>query len=287
MKLIDIINNVINTEDNQNSINTSSLYEEILENSWPSLKDNAEVEIKSTIKEYWVQYWYCTDTYVGFSVMFFNDKPVAYISQKGRKWDREYYWLSKEAYNEVSNYLRSFIVIEENNNITILSEENKQENIGEFYNLEFAEQILDKKVYYQDKLCDVISSYPDQLNADGTINWKLPNTNNILIKDENGNEIKVNIKEVKIRYHVADNVKHETPKPNYSVGEKFIYTLPSYGFSERRKAEIKPFEAEIISIDNSLGYNIYTIKFYIDNKDLPESARWNTLETTEGNMKKI
>ncbi len=282
MKLLDIINNVIKTKENSNINHYTSLYEEILDAGYPAVKDGAEKEIDSSIKEYWVQLWYCTDTYVGNSVLFFKEKPVCYITQSARRNDRKYHWISKEVFNEVANYLRSFIVIEENENVKILSDEDMNCNIGEYYEVQFSQQLLDKEVYYKGKLHKVASRHPDQIGADGNFTWSLPQTQNILIENESGEKIKVGIKEVKVRYHVSKDTKHETPAPKYKIGETVIYTLPQSGFGNREP--IPPFDAKILDINNELGYNVYKIEFYIDNQHLPESARTQTLDAIEESM---
>ncbi|AOZ61863.1 hypothetical protein BJ4_240 [Bacillus phage BJ4] len=65
------------------------------------------------ITSYWLANWYCTDTIVGFQVYFFDDKPMAFSTQMGRKCDVNFYWASQEVAEEVHEYIKSLIVKEE------------------------------------------------------------------------------------------------------------------------------------------------------------------------------
>lgn len=62
--------------------------------------------------------WICTDTEVGINVWYFNNDPVAISYNPYRKYGTSYYWLSKEHYINVKNYLHT--LQNENDNSMLL-----------------------------------------------------------------------------------------------------------------------------------------------------------------------
>lgn len=69
----------------------------------------AETTIQETLKIYHVPgaTWICTDTWVGISVMYFKDIPVAVIFQSARKSDKEIKWLDSKIYSEFLSFMWS------------------------------------------------------------------------------------------------------------------------------------------------------------------------------------
>lgn len=53
--------------------------------------------------------WYCTDSWVGLMVYVFDREVVALSKQIGRKYDREFGWVSQDAYDKVKEFCYSFI----------------------------------------------------------------------------------------------------------------------------------------------------------------------------------
>ncbi len=51
--------------------------------------------------------WMCTDTYVGIRVWYFDDVPVCISYKPYRKYDEQFYWISKELFDKVFNYAMS------------------------------------------------------------------------------------------------------------------------------------------------------------------------------------
>lgn len=91
------------------------------------------------LTSYWIGSWYCTDSYVGYKVYFFDNEPVAISSQTGRKMDEEIEWLSKEAYKKVKEYVLTFVVAEEDTPPLA----NMDEELGESYKINFNSQLFD------------------------------------------------------------------------------------------------------------------------------------------------
>lgn len=102
---------------------------------------------------------YCTDTIVGNSVLFFKNEPVAFISQTGRKMSPGYKWLSLYKARSVKDYLLSLVEKQDlSESIELLNSEFEVNDLG--YMLYFSEQLLEKKVYYNNELCEVLEINP-------------------------------------------------------------------------------------------------------------------------------
>lgn len=84
-------------------------------------------------------YWITLDTenWIGKRLYFFDGKAVAYTDQKGRKYNEEFKWLSKEAYLDVRDYLVGFL-FRNDDEPDIISD---SEDIGDHYNLLACDQI--------------------------------------------------------------------------------------------------------------------------------------------------
>lgn len=53
--------------------------------------------------------WICTDTNVGVSLLYLDNELVGNIFQATRKGDKHYFWLNKEAYDKVFDFLISLL----------------------------------------------------------------------------------------------------------------------------------------------------------------------------------
>lgn len=62
-------------------------------------------EFEQRVKKYWIHSWYCTDTWVGLAAYFMDDELICVTVQKGRKWDEEFQWVSKEAALKVRDFI--------------------------------------------------------------------------------------------------------------------------------------------------------------------------------------
>ncbi|MFE8094447.1 hypothetical protein [Bacillus toyonensis] len=131
MKLIDIANRVDKSDKNRASVNIEELARELnVDLDW--------VE-QDRIIAYWIGNWYCTDSYVGYIMYFFDDKPMAFSSQLGRKCDEGFHWFSLEIAEKVKEYLISLIV-EENKIDVKICDINAE--VQDNYIIEFNSQLL-------------------------------------------------------------------------------------------------------------------------------------------------
>lgn len=83
--------------------------------------------------------WYCTDSWVGVSVILLGDTPVCICNQVGRKWDEEYKWVNKERYLEVKSIAEKAKYPEAEREIESLD---LNEEFGDSYQIEFASQLI-------------------------------------------------------------------------------------------------------------------------------------------------
>lgn len=69
--------------------------------------EELESELQNNIKIFHVPSatWICTDTWVGLSVMYFKNEPVAVLFQSARKSGIDIKWLSPDYYKEVISFL--------------------------------------------------------------------------------------------------------------------------------------------------------------------------------------
>lgn len=65
------------------------------------------------LKAYFIQRWFCTDSYVGLRAYFLDKEFVATSWQRGRKLDEEFTFVSKEKCKELYSYISSLIREEE------------------------------------------------------------------------------------------------------------------------------------------------------------------------------
>lgn len=85
------------------------------------------------MKKYWVHSWNCTDTWVGTAAYFLDGELVAVSTQKGRKWDEEFEWVSREAAAKVREFIlsleedeqRSYTIVNLDQDFTLTEEDAK------------------------------------------------------------------------------------------------------------------------------------------------------------------
>jgi len=97
--------------------------------------------------------WCCTDSYVGLTFYYFDNEFICYSWQEGRKCDKNFYWASKEAYEKVYNFIKSF---ELNENIEYLRFVFFEEEINDYYYVEFYNQLLSEFGVYNGRNVAII-----------------------------------------------------------------------------------------------------------------------------------
>ena len=90
------------------------------------------------IKEVYVNVHFCTDSWVGETVVFLDGEAVAVTIQTSRKSDKFYYFISKETRDKTYNYIKSLVEDNEFNNSFV----DIDLEIDEYYNVEFVNEII-------------------------------------------------------------------------------------------------------------------------------------------------
>lgn len=134
MKVKDILSKVNKSEQFKSNVDIQKIAEDM--NIYDVYGDNTE-----KITSYFIGNWYCTDSYVGYRVYFFDDMPIAISEQLGRKCKETFEWVSIDIYKMVKNYILS-LSLEEDDNINIL-DLNEEDWFGETYKIEFNCQLFD------------------------------------------------------------------------------------------------------------------------------------------------
>ena len=150
------------------------------------------------LQAYWVGKWYCTDSWVGYRMYFFDDEPVAVSVQQGRKCSENFHWFSEDAVSRVKDYVLSLIA-RENNHASICD---VNEDIGDSYKIEFLSQVLDwKMARYKDHEIEVIETIKDEKDYYGL-------NATVRIKDlSTQKEYIVEPKDLDFVFHLSDSHK--------------------------------------------------------------------------------
>ena len=150
MKLKDIVKN-INFDDKK-------IQDDI---AWDDLASDLELDKwgldfkQERLKAYFIEKWYCTDSYVGYRAYFFDGKFIALSYQGGRKSDEQFQFTSIEDAQILKDYIKALIGEEEALRVGVLDMDCE---FDEFYHIEYNSQILHKSAYYNGAKVKIIKS---------------------------------------------------------------------------------------------------------------------------------
>lgn len=189
MKLIDAINKIDKSHSNKNWVDIEAL-------AWNlDIQLNRYVETQDRVKCYWLGNWYCTDSYVGYAIYFFDDEPVALSVQQGRKCDEVITWFSTELALKVKEYILSLMLEEEEEFRVELADINQE--IGEGYKVGFNAQLMNHhKPMLNGKPVKILKQLKD--TPDYGIGQRL------IVELSDGNEGEVQIDSLDFKYHIID-----------------------------------------------------------------------------------
>lgn len=190
MKLKDLIENVDRSESNSNWIDINDIAN-ALGISAGYLEDENQ-----DLKEYWIFSWLCTDTYVGYSVVFINDKPLALVWQSGRKNDRQYSFVSEEAVDEARNYIFSLMKSKLSSSINFAD---MDEECGVGMTVAYGTQLLVSKVIYEGEMVSVVKVYGQHYSGPVEM-WS-----KIDIKKNDGTILTVELDRVTVPFNLKDS----------------------------------------------------------------------------------
>lgn len=100
------------------------------------------------IKEVYVNVHFCTDSWVGETVVFLDGEAIAVTSQSGRKSDKFYYFISDETRDKAYDYVKSLLIVELSSAFIDIDAE-----IDEYYSVDYVNEIIhDHGFYYNPSL---------------------------------------------------------------------------------------------------------------------------------------
>jgi len=141
MKLSEIIPRVVKTPDNEFTFEATELFEELGVNQY----DDVELEQYGLVA-YFIGKWLCTDTYVGYAILFLNNEAVACLSKPFRRSSVVFTWIGglstkKRVFDFCIDNIRPALNKE-------LEEVRLDKDIGEGYQLDYSAQLLERMVVY-------------------------------------------------------------------------------------------------------------------------------------------
>lgn len=141
MKFIDILNDVVKTEENSVRYPASpALFEDLGLMGDGNFDDD---KFETRVKEYWLYCWYCTDSWVGYTVLFFDNAFVALSAQTARKNSKNYRFVSQEKAKELKAWVVDCCKTDETANFAIISkEELEREESDVLVSVSYSEELF-------------------------------------------------------------------------------------------------------------------------------------------------
>lgn len=189
MRLIDIAKNIDKSKENEFYIDFYVFSEDLDVQCWGWYEQDR-------LKGFWLGNFLSTDTCVGSRIYFFDDVPVAYSFQSGRKNSENLYWFSQEAAEKVRDFL--FSLSKEELHIRVCD---INEDIGDSYKVEFNAEVLDwNMARYKGQPIELIERIRE------TPDYGIDRKSKIKVLTT-GEELVVHIKDLDFMYHLNDNIK--------------------------------------------------------------------------------
>ena len=91
-----------------------------------------KVEKQTRLYSKWFDTWYCTDTWVGGAIVFFDDAPFALTYQGGRKCEKKVMIFDKEVAAKVKEFMRS-MVLEEDEEYDFFDLDTERKDLVDFF----------------------------------------------------------------------------------------------------------------------------------------------------------
>lgn len=147
--------------------------------------DSEPKDMQSRLVGYDIVQWYCTDTHVGLTAVYFDGEPAATIWQTSRKGDREWKFVSAD----IAKKIYDWIVNNKELKFDLLDPE---EEIGETFTVEYNDQLLTNKGVYKGKPVTVIKRFTE-IDL-----WE-----KVIIQDDAGKSKIIDLKDFKIPFNMA------------------------------------------------------------------------------------
>ena len=191
MKLIDVINNIDTSDENSDYVSIYGFCESVW-GSYDIFSDESSKIFESQMKSYWINSWYCTDTYVGYKVYIWNGTPCAVSSQSARKERETIEFLSGDLYRNIKNWINSLVDSDEENHL--IDPRDLEQEIDDTYRVSYGSQTLEKQGFVDGVSVTVVKIYDSYNNIS---QWKL-----IDCKFPDGSVKTIETKDFRIPIHV-------------------------------------------------------------------------------------
>lgn len=151
LKLSEIIKKI---DFSNRSIESDIAWEDLAEtlsiHQWPLYFE------QERLKSYFIEKWYCTDSYVGKRVYFLDGEFIALSYQNGRKDNESFYFKNLEVAKKVKAYILQLIETEESDMpLEIL---NPDRELPEYHKVSYNSQILHKSAYFKGEKVSVVKT---------------------------------------------------------------------------------------------------------------------------------
>lgn len=144
---------------------------------------------QNRLKVYFIEKWYCTDSFVGTRVYMLDGETVAISTQPARKCDEHFQFKGIESFKKLKAYVLS--LIEEEQGEFKIDLFDIHDEIDLFYHIEYNSQILHKSAYLDNQKVQIIKS---NFQSEG---YQSPNYfHSVLIKKSNGTVMIVDCREL-------------------------------------------------------------------------------------------
>lgn len=156
MKITDLLNKIdINAIVNKGE--NYRLDDMMYEFDFGNRTDHDKVIIQKRFYGAYISVKYCTDSWVGLIAYVFDNKIVAISYQKGRKYDKEILWVSKDDYENVKEFCNYF-VIKKKVTINLIDD---MEIHDDGYHLDYSDQLIPnihKTAKFNDETVSIIKA---------------------------------------------------------------------------------------------------------------------------------
>jgi hypothetical protein len=190
MKIREIIEKIDKSRKNQSSIDIEELSRELGINYHGDFYDDTKEGAR--LKSYYMGYWYCTDSYVGYRAYFLDDVVVSISYQEGRKCDKEYFWVSIETATSVKQFIESLTTPCVNVGILDIDED-----CGEGFSINYGSQLLTDTLI-EKVTGEKVTVVEKWKNYDSIEDWK-----NVVIKRTNGSLEKVCLSTLLVPFNIV------------------------------------------------------------------------------------
>jgi hypothetical protein len=137
MKLADLLARLDRSRDNRNLHFCFTRIAEELELYNTLLPEDMQ---QCPLSCYTLSQWYCTDSYVGIDVYYFQDECALITQQQSRGCSPDYYWASAEMKAKVFTYIDSLQQVHEADDHASYFDPN--EEMGEYHQVSYSSELL-------------------------------------------------------------------------------------------------------------------------------------------------